>query len=60
LLELLSEDKPAELDLTAVERQKAILALEVLLGEHDGGGDRERHTRTSLKETLVELSKRRY
>jgi hypothetical protein len=60
MLELLTEDKPAELDLTAAEKQKAILALEVLLGEHDSSQDRERHTRTSLKETLVELSKRRY
>lgn len=60
MLELLTEDKPAELDLTAAERQKATLALEVLLGEHDSNQDRERHTRMSLKETLVELSKRRY
>jgi hypothetical protein len=60
MLELLTEDKPAELELTAVERQKAQHALEVLLGEHDGEQRRERHTRTSLKETLVELSRLRY
>jgi serine protein kinase len=60
MLELLTEDKPAELDLTVAERQKAMHALEVLLGEHDSNQDRERHTRMSLKETLVELSKRRY
>jgi serine protein kinase len=60
MLELLTEDKPAELDLTVAEKQKAKHALEVLLGEHDGGRDIERHTRMSLKETLVELSKRRY
>jgi serine protein kinase len=60
MLELLTEDKPAELDLTPVERQKAKHALEVLLGEHDGDQEHERHTRMSLKETLVELSKLRY
>jgi serine protein kinase len=60
MLELLTEDKPAELDLPAAERQKAKHALEVLLGEHDGDERRQRHTRESLKETLVELSKRRY
>jgi serine protein kinase len=60
MLGLLTEDKPTELDLTVAEKQKAMHALEVLLGEHDGNRDRERHTRMSLKETLVELSKRRY
>jgi serine protein kinase len=60
ILELLTEDKPAELDLTTTEKQKAKHALEVLLGEHDGDRTQERHTRMSLKETLVELSKLRY
>jgi serine protein kinase len=60
MLELLTEDKPSELDLSAAEKQRASHALEVLLGDHDGDKPRERHTRTSLKETLVELSKRRY
>ncbi len=60
MLELLTEDKPAELDLTAAEKLKAKHAVELLLGEHDGDERRERHTRESLKETLVELSKRRY
>lgn len=61
MLELLTEDKPAELDLSADEKTKANRALEVLLGEHDGDGERrERHTRESLKETLVELRKHRY
>jgi serine protein kinase len=32
----------------------------VLLGEHDRDRQRERHSRVSLKETLVELLKRRY
>jgi serine protein kinase len=60
MLELLTEDKPADLDLTATEKQKAKHALEWLLGQHDGEQRRQRHTRESLKETLVELSKRRY
>jgi serine protein kinase len=60
MLGVLTEDKPTELDLTVAEKQKAKHALEVLLGEHDSNQDRERHTRMSLKETLVELSKRRY
>ena len=61
MLELLTEDKPTELDLTVVERHKATRALELLLGEHDGAEQRrERHTRASLKETLVELSRLRY
>ncbi|PRQ05433.1 hypothetical protein ENSA5_02530 [Enhygromyxa salina] len=60
MLELLTEDKPAELDLSPADKQKGKHALEVLLGEHDGDERRERHTRESLKETLVELSKRRY
>ncbi len=70
MLELLSEAKPAELELTPNERDKALHALEVLLGTHDhNGGDggdaaqkssRERHSRESLRETLVQLSKHRY
>ena len=60
MLELLTEDKPADLDLTASEKAKAKLAVETLLGDHDGDSKKPRHTRESLKETLVELSKRRY
>ncbi|PRQ09468.1 hypothetical protein [Enhygromyxa salina] len=60
LLELLKEDKLPEFDLAATEKHKAKHALEVLLGEHDGDERRERHTRESLNQTLVELSKRRY
>lgn len=59
MLGLLTEDKPAELDLSAAEKVKAKLAVEILLGDHDKE-PRQRHTRESLKETLVELSKRRY
>jgi serine protein kinase len=59
MLGLLTEDKPAELDLGAAEKVKAQLAVEIMLGEHDEV-PRQRHTRESLKETLVELSKRRY
>ncbi|MFO7566268.1 MAG: serine protein kinase PrkA [Enhygromyxa sp.] len=60
MLEFLTEDKPADLDLSSAEKQKAKHAVELLLGEHDGERKRQRHTRESLKETLVELSKRRY
>ncbi len=61
MLELLTDDKFGDLDLGPAERDKAKHGLEVLLGEHDGAGeDRERHTRESLKETLVQLSKVRY
>ncbi|HVI03131.1 MAG TPA: hypothetical protein VM869_30755 [Enhygromyxa sp.] len=60
MLEMLTEDKPADLDLSVAEKQKAKHALELLLGQHDGEERRQRHTRESLKETLVELSKRRY
>ncbi len=61
MLELLTDDKFGDLDLGPAERDKAKHGLEVLLGEHDGvGEDRERHTRESLKETLVQLSKVRY
>ena len=60
MLELLNDETPVELEVTAAEKQKAKHALEVLLGEHDGDARRERHSHESLKETLVELSKRRY
>jgi serine protein kinase len=60
MLELLTEDKPVELDLTAADKLKAKHAVDLLLGEGDGDRKRQRHTRESLKETLVELSKRRY
>lgn len=60
MLELLTDDKPTELDLTLAEKQKAKQALGELLGEHEVDRQRERHSRASLKETLVELLKRRY
>ncbi|MCA9685611.1 MAG: hypothetical protein KC457_25760, partial [Myxococcales bacterium] len=61
MLELLSNDKAGELDLSAAERDKAQRALESLLGAGEPGTDRrDRHTRDSLKETLVQLSKHRY
>ncbi|NVB42263.1 serine protein kinase PrkA [Pseudenhygromyxa sp. WMMC2535] len=63
MLELLTEDRPSEFDLSQAERDKAKLAVEVLLGEHDVAGTnerRDRHTHDSLKETLVQLSKHRY
>ena len=42
------------------EEQNARHALEVLLGAHDQGARRERHTRETLRETLVHLIKARY
>ncbi len=48
--------------LTAAEEKAAAHAVEVLLGEHDGeeASRAERHTRETLKETLVHLAKSRY
>ena len=63
MLELLSDDDERladEVSLTKTEEENARHALEVLLGEHDGGTRRERHTRETLKETLVHLAKYRY
>jgi hypothetical protein len=51
-------DKTAGLD--AAAQDAARHAVEVLLGEHDGGERRERHTRETLKETLVNLARFRY
>jgi serine protein kinase len=51
-------DKTAGLD--AAAQAAARHAMEVLLGEHDGGERRERHTRETLKETLVNLARFRY
>jgi len=55
-----SEIVAEDVSLTAVEEEKAHHALEVLLGEHDGETRRERHTRETVKETLVYLAKHRY
>jgi len=62
MLELLSDERRegSQLSLSAAEEQVARHSLEVLLGEHDGGERRDRHTRESLRETLVQLSKTRY
>ena len=64
MLELLQDDDERiveEVRLSATEEQNARHALEVLLGSHDGDGKRrERHTRETLKETLVHLAKERY
>jgi predicted Ser/Thr protein kinase len=63
MLEVLSErDEPVaeEVSLSAVEEANARHALETLLGEHDGTAKRERHTRETLRETLVHLAKHRY
>ncbi len=65
MLELLADRGEQAVDvervsLTAVEEQNARHAMEVLLGEHDKGTRRERHTRETLRETLVHLIKARY
>jgi predicted Ser/Thr protein kinase len=64
ILELLAEDgerlSTEEVSLTKTEEQNAAHALEVLLGEHDGESRRDRHTRETLRETLVYLAKTRY
>jgi predicted Ser/Thr protein kinase len=63
MLTLLAEDDEQLADeptLSATEARKARHALEVMLGEHDGEVRRDRHTRETLKETLVYLAKERY
>ncbi len=64
ILELLAVDgerlNTEEVSLSKTEEQNAAHALEVLLGEHDGDTRRERHTRETLRETLVYLAKNRY
>ncbi|MEX1364366.1 MAG: hypothetical protein AB1Z98_14665, partial [Nannocystaceae bacterium] len=64
MLGLLSEsDEPKHPDADKVGRDgvtKARHAVAVLLGEHDGDDRRERHTRETLKETLVALARYRY
>lgn len=60
MLELLSDDRRTQNPLAPQEEQVAKRALEILLG-HDGSATkRERHTRETLRETLVQLSKARY
>jgi serine protein kinase len=60
MLELLADDRRADNQLAPQEEQTSRRALEILLGTHDGGVKRERHTRETLRETLVQLSKARY
>lgn len=60
MLELLADDRRADNPLAPQEEQVARRALEILLGGHDGATKRERHTRETLRETLVQLSKARY
>ena len=61
MLELLSDDKRSENPLAPQEEQVARKAVDVLLGKFDEPGvRRERHTRETLRETLVQLSKQRY
>lgn len=64
MLGLLSDDGEIvaeDVSLSAAEEEKARHALEVMLGRHDATDrSRERHTRETLKETLVHLAKHRY
>lgn len=61
MLELLSDDRRSENPLAPQEEQVARHSVDVLLGKFDAPGTRrERHTRETLRETLVHLSKVRY
>jgi hypothetical protein len=62
MLEVLDKDerRAGETRLTAAEEANSRHALEVLLGNHDGGAERDRHTPETLRETLVHLAKQRY
>lgn len=61
MLELLSDDPRAKNPLAPQEEQTARHALEILLGQCDDPQTRkERHTRETLRDTLVQLSKQRY
>jgi serine protein kinase len=63
MLELLAEEDEQvaeEVSLSKTEEDNARHALEVLLGVHDGSERRDRHTRETLRETLVHLAKSRY
>ena len=61
MLELLAEDRRSENPLAPQEEQVARHAVDVLLGNCDDKSvRRERHTRETLRDTLVQLSKFRY
>ncbi|MCA9690263.1 MAG: serine protein kinase PrkA [Myxococcales bacterium] len=61
MLELLSPKKGRGADLSQAEEERARAALEVLLGEREGGvSRRDRHSPETLRETLVELARARY
>ncbi len=63
MLGLLRADDEPQAEGEAVKEtslDKARHAVEVLLGDHDGTERRERHTRETLKETLVNLARHRY
>jgi serine protein kinase len=61
MLELLSDDPRQKNQLAPQEEQTARHAVDVLLGKLDDKGSRkERHTRETLRDTLVQLSKTRY
>ena len=59
--ELLEYLRRSENPLAPQEEQVARHSVDVLLGKFDEPGTRrERHTRETLRETLVQLSKQRY
>ena len=63
IIALVEDGQPVheEPGLSEAEDANASHALEVLLGEHDLGKERrDRHTRETLRETLVYLAKHRY
>ena len=63
MLDMLSDDDdsaPVQVSLSPGEEDNTRHALEVLLGDHDGDTRRDRHTRETLRETLVYLAKERY
>lgn len=61
MLDVLREEKSGnENDLSAAEREKAKVAVARLIGETQWEGHRELHTKETLVETLVFLSKHRY
>lgn len=61
MLELLADDPRSKNPLAPQEEQAARHALDVLLGRCDEPTARkERHTRETLRDTLVQLSKQRY
>ncbi|MEE9383121.1 MAG: hypothetical protein V3V08_06870 [Nannocystaceae bacterium] len=63
MLNLLSDDSRGEqnMELSVTEKAKSRHAMEVLLGAHDEASEsRARHTKETLREALVQLTRSRY